>query len=35
MDTTLNPKQTEPRNVLIARADEELSHAYEQITSAG
>src|SRR2546427_499827 len=34
MDTTLNPKQTDPRPVLIARADEELAHAYEQITSA-
>jgi len=34
MDTTLNPKQSDPRHVLIARADEELAHAYEQITSA-
>jgi prefoldin subunit 5 len=34
MDTTLNPKQTNPRDVLIARADEQLAHAYEQITSA-
>jgi hypothetical protein len=34
MDTTLNPKQTDPRHGLIARADEELAHAYEQITSA-
>jgi hypothetical protein len=34
MDTTLNPKQTDPRHVLIARADEQLAHAYEQITSA-
>jgi hypothetical protein len=35
MDTTLNPKQTDPRHVLVARADEELAHAYEQITHAG
>jgi len=34
MDTTLNPKQTDPPNALVARADEELAHAYEQITSA-
>ncbi len=34
MDTTLNPKQTDPRHILIARADEELAHAYQQITSA-
>jgi hypothetical protein len=34
MDTALNPKQTEPRHVLVARADEELTHAYEQITRA-
>jgi hypothetical protein len=34
MDTTLNPKQTDPRHVLVARADEELAHAYEQITRA-
>src|SRR5258705_3863161 len=35
MDTTLNPKPTDPRQVLTARADEELAHAYQQITSAG
>jgi hypothetical protein len=35
MDTTLNPKPTDPRHVLTARADEELAHAYQQITSAG
>ena len=35
MDTTLNPKQTDPRHVLTARADEELAHAYDQITRAG
>src|SRR3977135_4250643 len=35
MDTTLNTKQTDPRHVLVSRADEELAHAYEQITSAG
>jgi hypothetical protein len=34
MDTALNPKQTDPRHVLVARADEELAHAYEQITCA-
>ena len=34
MDTTLNPKQTDSRDVLVARADEELAHAYEQITRA-
>ena len=33
-DTTLNPKQTDPRHVMVARADEELAHAYEQITRA-
>src|SRR5258706_14769625 len=32
MDTTLDPKQTDPRHVLTARADEELAHAYKQIT---
>jgi hypothetical protein len=35
MDTTLDQKQTDPRHVLTARADEELAHAYSQITSAG
>ena len=35
MDTTLNTKQTDPRHVLVSRADEELAHAYEQITRAG
>jgi hypothetical protein len=34
MDTALNPKQTDPRHVLVGRADEELAHAYEQITCA-
>jgi hypothetical protein len=34
MDTTLNPKPTDPRHVLTARADEELAQAYQQITSA-
>ena len=34
MDTTLDPKQTDPRHVLLARADEELAHAYDQITRA-
>jgi hypothetical protein len=35
MDTTLIPKPTDPRRVLVARADEELAHVYEQITCAG
>jgi hypothetical protein len=35
MDTTPNPKQTDPQHVLVSRADEELAHAYEQITRAG
>src|SRR5712664_2188402 len=34
MDTTLNPKQTDPPHVLGARADEGLAHAYEQLTRA-
>jgi len=34
MDTTLNPKQTDPPHVLVARADEELAHAHEQIARA-
>ena len=34
MDTTLNPKSTDPRHILVARADEEFAHAYEQITRA-
>jgi hypothetical protein len=35
MDTTQDLKQTDPRHVLTARADEELAHAYDQITRAG
>src|SRR3982074_3086429 len=35
MDTTLNPKQTDPQHVLVSRGDEELAHADEQITRAG
>jgi hypothetical protein len=35
MDTTLDQKQADPRHVLTARADEELAHAYSQITRAG
>ena len=35
MDTTLNPEQTDPPHVLVARADEELAHAHEQIARAG
>src|SRR3977135_469631 len=34
MDTALNPNQTDPRDVLLARADEELAHAHEQIARA-
>jgi hypothetical protein len=34
MDTTANPKQTDSRHVMVARADEELAHAYEQIARA-
>lgn len=32
MHSTLNPKQTHPRGVFVARVDEELAHVYEQIT---
>ena len=35
MDTTLNPKQTDPPHVLVAGADEEFAHAHEQIARAG
>jgi len=31
MHSTLNPKQTDPQRVLVARVDEELAHTYEQI----
>src|SRR5258705_4547599 len=34
MDTTLDPKQTDPHHVLAARTDEQIAHAYEQITRA-
>src|SRR5260370_29981157 len=34
MDTTLSPNQTDPPNVLVARADEGLAHAHEQIARA-
>jgi hypothetical protein len=34
MDTALHPKQADSRHVLVARADKELAHAYEQITRA-
>ena len=30
MDTTLNPKQTDPPHVLVARVGEELTHAYDR-----
>jgi hypothetical protein len=33
-NTTLNPKQTDSRHVMVARADEELAHAHEQIARA-
>src|ERR1700709_2693820 len=32
MHSTLNPKQTHPRHVFVARVDEELAHVYEQIS---
>jgi hypothetical protein len=31
-DTTLNPKQSDPRQVMVGRVDEKLAHVYEQIT---
>ena len=34
MNSTLNPKAAEADNVLVARADERLAHAYEQIARA-
>ena len=34
MDTTLDPKQTDPHHVLAARADEQLAHAHEEIKRA-
>ena len=34
MDTTPNPKQTDPRHVLVARTEEAFAHVYEQITRA-
>jgi anti-sigma factor RsiW len=34
MNSTPTPKVIEPNNVLIARADERLAHAYEQIARA-
>jgi hypothetical protein len=34
MDTALNPKEGDSRQVLVERADKELAHAYEQITRA-
>jgi hypothetical protein len=35
MDTALSPNEASPRHVLLDRADEELAHAYEQLTLAG
>jgi hypothetical protein len=32
MHSTLNPKQTHPRDVFVARVDEALAHVHEQIT---
>src|SRR5215472_3530235 len=34
MNSTPNPQPTEPDDVLVARADERLGHAYEQIARA-
>jgi hypothetical protein len=34
MNSTPTPKANEPGNALFARADEQLAHAYEQITRA-
>ena len=34
MNSTPNPQPTEPDDVLVARADERLAHAYEQIARA-
>lgn len=31
MDSTPNPIQNDPHDVLVARADEELTHTHEQI----
>ncbi len=31
-DTTLNPKESEPRRVMVARVDEKLAQVFEQIT---
>jgi hypothetical protein len=35
MDTTPDPNQASPRQVLLDSADEELAHAQEQLTRAG
>jgi len=32
MDTTLNPNQTDPPHVLVARADEEIARSEEQLS---
>jgi pyruvate/2-oxoglutarate dehydrogenase complex dihydrolipoamide acyltransferase (E2) component len=34
MDTTLNPAQTDTRNAVFARVDEELANVYEQLARA-
>jgi DNA-binding protein H-NS len=34
MHSMLNPKQTDPRRVLVARMDEELAHTFNQIADA-
>jgi hypothetical protein len=31
MNSTLTPKAIEPHNAVISRADERLTHVYEQI----
>src|SRR5260370_38773055 len=34
MESTLDPKQTDPHHVLAARADEQVAHAHEEIKRA-
>ena len=34
MDSTTAPKAVEPDDVVVARADERLVHAYDQIARA-
>jgi hypothetical protein len=35
MNSTSTPKEIEPHNALIARADEQLAHAHDQVARAG